>query len=64
MLVDHKYPDFQLIMKVYLCSSSNRNLTLKEHISCRWLDKKKIENLDWAEADIPIVKRLLTNRVI
>jgi len=64
MLVDHKYPDFQLIMKVYLCSSSNRNLTLKEHISCRWLDKKKIENLDWAEADIPIVKRLLTDRVI
>ena len=64
MLVNHKYPDFQLNMKVYLCSSSNRNLTLKEHISCRWLDKNKLEILDWAEADIPVVKRLLTDRII
>jgi len=64
MLVDHKYPDFQLNMKVYLCSSSNRNLTLKEHISYRWLDKNKLEILDWAEADIPVVKRLLTDRII
>jgi len=64
MLVNHKYPDFELNMKVYLCSSSNRNLILKEHISCKWLDIKNISNLDWAEADIPVVERLLTDRII
>ena len=64
MLVNHKYPDFELNMKVYLCSSFNRNLILKEHISCKWLDIKNISNLDWAEADIPVVERLLTDKII
>ena len=64
MLVNHIYPDFKLNMKVYLCSSKNRDVILKEHISCKWLSLKKISNLDWAEADLPIVRKLLIDKII
>jgi len=64
MLVNHIYPDFKLNMKVYLCSSNNRNIILKEHISCKWLSLKKISNLDWAEADLPVVRKLLIDKII
>ena len=64
MLVNHIYPDFKLDMKVYLCSSKTRNVILKEHISCKWLSLKHIPNLDWAEADLPIVRKLLVDKII
>ena len=64
MLVNHIYPDFKLNMKVYLCSSKNRNVILKEHISCKWLSLKQISNLDWAEADLPVVRKLLIDKII
>ena len=64
MLVNHIYPDFKLNMKVYLCSSNNRNIILKEHVSCKWLSLKKISNLDWAEADLPVVRKLLIDKII
>ena len=64
MLVNHIYPDFKLNMRIYLCSSKSRDLILKEHISCKWLSLKKISNLDWAEADLPIVRKLLIDKII
>ena len=64
MLVNHIYPDFKLNMKVYLCSSTNRNVILREHISCKWLSLEKISNLDWAEADLPVVRKLLIDKII
>ena len=64
MLVNHIYPDFKLNMKVYLCSCKSRNVILKEHISCKWLSLKKISNLDWAEADLPVVRKLLIDKII
>ena len=64
MLVNHIYPDFKLNMKVYLCSSKNRDVILKEHISCKWLSLEKISNLDWAEADLPVVRKLLIDKII
>ena len=64
MLVNHIYPDFKLDMKVYLCSSKNRDTILREHISCKWLSLEKISNLDWAEADLPIVSKLLIDKII
>ncbi len=64
MLVNHIYPDFKLNMKVYLCSSNNRNIILKDHISCKWLSLKNISHLDWAEADLPVVRKLLIDKII
>ena len=56
--VKHTYPDFQLTMDTFLCSSITGELTLTEHGDYKWLEKSELSGLDWAAADIPIVEKL------
>jgi len=56
--VNHTYPDFQLTMDTFLCSSETGELTLTEHGDFKWLEKSELLALDWAAGDLPIVKRL------
>jgi len=56
--VDHQYPDFRLIMHAYLCEPNSQDLTLSEHINFQWLNRSEMDNLDWAAADLPILKLL------
>jgi 8-oxo-dGTP diphosphatase len=58
LTIHHEYPDFELTMHCYLCSAESKTLTLNEHKSCQWLLKSELKNLDWAEADIPIIQKL------
>lgn len=59
--VTHHYPDFILTMHSFICSCDSPTLTLTEHISYQWLNTNEIKNLDWAAADIPIMKKLMSN---
>jgi 8-oxo-dGTP diphosphatase len=59
--VVHSYPDFELIMHSFICIAESKELKLNEHISSFWLTINDLEKLDWAEADIPIVKKLIKN---
>jgi len=61
LTVVHKYPDFELTMHSFKCYSETKDIQLNEHISCEWLTTKNLNKLDWAEADIPIVNRLVEN---
>ena len=60
----HQYPDFLLRMQVYSCSLiSNKGepvVVLSEHLDYKWLSPRSQQflSLDWAAADIPIVKLL------
>ena len=56
--VKHTYPDFQLTMDTFLCSSITGELTLTEHGDYKWLEKSELSGLDWAAADVPIVEKL------
>lgn len=56
--VEHQYPDFHITMHAFICQSESLNITLTEHIETRWLSVNELDNLDWAAADIPIVKKL------
>lgn len=58
LVVDHSYPDFNIRMSSYLCHCEGRSISLNEHISCTWLSKSYLKDLDWAAADIPIVNKL------
>lgn len=58
MSVDHIYPDFAITMHSFLCRVSHKNFERKEHAGHKWLPKEALMSLDWAAADIPIVKRL------
>jgi 8-oxo-dGTP diphosphatase len=59
MSVIHAYPDFELTMHAFICNVNSTKLDLREHIDQKWLENRDLENLDWAEADIPIVKKLV-----
>jgi len=63
LTVEHQYPDFALTMHTFLCQPLANELTLNEHIAFKWLSKEDIEQLDWAAADLPIVKTLMANSV-
>lgn len=53
--VTHQYPDFLLTMHAFHCTSKQEP-TLTEHIAFCWLNARELENLDWAGADVPVVK--------
>jgi 8-oxo-dGTP diphosphatase len=59
LTVAHQYPDFHLTMHSFICSCVNPQITLTEHVDFKWLNKMELEKLDWAEADVPIVKKLI-----
>ena len=63
MSVNHKYPDFDLQMEVFICHTNDPKLFLTEHITYTWLPPKKMLSLDWAAADIPIAQRLFEENV-
>lgn len=57
--VVHQYPDFELTMHTFLCDIKNKNISLNEHISSKWLKRNDLLSLDWAAADLPIVNKLM-----
>lgn len=61
LTVIHQYPDFEITMHSFLCESDSKNLNLTEHIAAKWFSADNLDCLDWAAADIPIVKKLMTN---
>ncbi len=59
LTVNYQYPDFKLTMHSFICHANDYSLTLTEHINYKWLKKHELIELDWAAADIPIVKKLM-----
>ena len=61
LTVVHPYPDFELTMHSFICEVDSGELILHEHIDKKWLKINELNSLDWAEADIPIVEKLISN---
>jgi len=62
MTVEHTYPDFHLVMHAYTCKISSGEPVLTEHDDMKWLPVEELDQLNWAPADIPIVKHLQARR--
>lgn len=58
LTVEHQYPDFFLTMHSFLCHMPTKKLTLMEHINHQWLNTTQLDSLEWAAADLPIVRKL------
>jgi 8-oxo-dGTP diphosphatase len=56
---DYDYGTFKIKLIPYLANYISGNIKLSEHNDYRLLDKSELLNLDWAEADIPIVEEFL-----
>ena len=59
MTVEHTYPDFHLTMHVFKCVLDQGEITLNEHVALKWLSIDELDQLDWAAADVPLVKSLM-----
>lgn len=56
----HQYSPLKKIELIpFLCSYNNSRITLKEHNDFCWKEIGKLSELDWAEADIPIIRNFV-----
>lgn len=53
--VTHNYPAFIITLHPFICKINSGNLILNEHAAIKWQLPSELQQLDWAEADIPIV---------
>lgn len=58
--VYYEYPDFAITMSAFICTTTEAP-TLTEHVSFSWLTKDELHKLDWAAADLPIVKKIVND---
>ena len=57
--VTHSYPSFKVTLHPFLCDQLQGHMILHEHSDACWLAPHELTSLDWAEADWPIIFRLL-----
>ncbi len=55
----HDYGDKIIILKAYFVEHIKGDFQLLAHNEIKWLTVDEIHSLDWAEADIPIVHKLI-----
>jgi 8-oxo-dGTP diphosphatase len=57
--VTHQYSDFEIELIPFIAEYISGELTLKEHVDFVLANKEDLHKLDWAEADLPILKEFL-----
>ena len=56
----HSYGQKEINLIPFICKISGGEISLKEHQAYKWLKSNELLDLDWAEADVPIVRDLLS----
>ena len=51
----HEYPSFTVTLYPYVCSIVSGEITLYEHSAISWILAENMHELDWADADLPII---------
>jgi len=51
----YQYPEFTVTLYPFVCTILKGKIKLSEHADMIWLPPRKLAELDWAEADLPIV---------
>jgi 8-oxo-dGTP diphosphatase len=52
----YSYPAFTITLYPFVCTIISGTLTLFDHAAITWLPLRELFSLDWAEADVPILK--------
>lgn len=55
----YDYGSFKITLIPFLANYISGDIVLTEHLDFKLLDKSELLNLDWAEADLPIVEEFL-----
>ncbi|HJV34884.1 (deoxy)nucleoside triphosphate pyrophosphohydrolase [Geomonas sp.] len=51
----HHYEAFTVTLYPYICSIVSGEIVLHEHSEITWLPAQQMHELDWADADLPII---------
>ena len=57
---DWQYPDFAMTLFPFVCGLDSDEMFFAEHKCRAWVKPEELPDLDWAEADIPVVNDYLT----
>jgi 8-oxo-dGTP diphosphatase len=57
----HAYSNFIIELIPFLCKYVKGAMLLKEHAQIKWVHPTELLALDWAGADVPIVKNFLNH---
>lgn len=55
----HNYPTFSIDLIPFLANHTLGEIALKEHKRYLLLNKEELSQLDWADADLPIMQEML-----
>lgn len=56
--VNHRYETGTICLVPYLARIGDVSPQLTEHLALRWLPPGRLQELDWAEADLPVVQQI------
>lgn len=52
----HVYPDFTVTLYPFTCRLAGGSITMHEHHALKWLAPEQMPELDWAAADLPVIR--------
>ncbi len=55
----HDYGDVKIKLIPFVAKYNSGDILLTEHKDYKWMEKQDLLTLDWAEADLPIVREFL-----
>ncbi len=59
----HRYPALVVTLHPFICSvDSGNKIILHEHAAITWLSPEELHDLDWADADVPVLSSYLAWR--
>ena len=56
--IEYDYPTFHLSMDCFWAEVVSGDLLLKEHEAAKWLDKKRLDSVNWLPADQVLIEKL------
>ena len=61
----HHYPEGTVTLYPFVCAIDSGEIVLHEHAAIAWLPPERLQELDWAEADLPVIASYLErNKVL
>lgn len=60
----HHYPAFTVTLYPFVCSIDSGEMILHEHAAIAWLPPEELQTLDWAEADLPVIRSYLAECMV
>jgi 8-oxo-dGTP diphosphatase len=62
--ITHQYPSFIVTLYPFVCRIATGEIKLHEHKAFTWLPPERLHELDWAEADIPLIDDYRRGRLV